>query len=359
MLTNADANFGRLEAFLAERGLRDDTIVVFFSDNGGYALVDRYNAGMRGGKSRLTEGGHRVPCFVRWPAGGVGGEAGGRDVGGLTQVQDLAPTLLELCAVEKLPGPAFDGVSLAAPLRGEGAPPERTLVVQYGQPAPFHMTCVLRGDWRLLSDVKGLAKGEPELYHLGNDPLQRTNLIDREPEIARELRAYYDQWWSEVQPQTLPRASISIGHPAQAETVLSAAEWRQNAVGAQRLLREGIRRRGVWDVEVHREGMYQVELRRWPEEAGLAIRAAAPPWTPRDDRTPDHAGYPAAPALPIASAFLRVGPLESSTPVAEEDQAALFHLRLPVGRTEIEAFFRDEAGRLVTAAGFVTLRSAP
>ena len=116
MLANADENFGKLEDFLQDAGLRDNTIVVFLSDNGGYALIGRYNSGMRDGKSRLAEGGHRVPCFVRWPGGHIGG---GHDVAGLTEVQDLLPTLLELCGVDPPAGTRFDGVSLAAPLRGK------------------------------------------------------------------------------------------------------------------------------------------------------------------------------------------------------------------------------------------------
>ena len=144
MLQNADGNIGRLEQFLKDAGLRENTIVIFISDNGGYALVGKYNAGMRDGKSRLAEGGHRVPCFVRWPRKGI---VGGRDVSGLTQVQDLLPTLLELSGVAPTAQAKFDGISLASALRGEAPVPERTLIVQYGIPEPFRMTCVMRGSW--------------------------------------------------------------------------------------------------------------------------------------------------------------------------------------------------------------------
>ena len=75
MLQNADGNIGRLEQSLKDTGLRENTIVIYISDNGGYALVGQYNAGMCDGKSRLAEGGHRVPCFVRWPRKGIVGDA--------------------------------------------------------------------------------------------------------------------------------------------------------------------------------------------------------------------------------------------------------------------------------------------
>ena len=65
--------------------------------------------------------------------------------------------------MDPLAGTRLDGVSRALPLRGEGAVPDRTLVVQYDLPQSFHMSCVMRGRWRLLTDVKGRAQGEPEL----------------------------------------------------------------------------------------------------------------------------------------------------------------------------------------------------
>lgn len=72
MGANIDDNVGRLDAFLAESGLRENTIVTFLTDNGSTMGQDYFNAGMRGKKTQLWEGGHRVPCFIRWPAGDIG-----------------------------------------------------------------------------------------------------------------------------------------------------------------------------------------------------------------------------------------------------------------------------------------------
>lgn len=350
MLANADENFGRLETFLKEADLRENTVVIFLSDNGGYALIGHYNAGMRDGKSRLAEGGHRVPCFIRWPAGGI---SGGRDLPGLTQVQDLLPTLIDLCGVQSATSARFDGASLAKPLRGDGPVPNRTVIVQYGLPEPFRMTCVMQGRWRLLSDIKGPAQGGPELYDLASDPMQRTNLIAAKPDLARELRASYDAWWNTTEPLTRQRAFISLGHPDGGVAVLNSSEWRDGAMHGMEGLRQGVKRRGVWDVEVARDGTYEFALRRWPEESGLALRAAAPAWIPRDTSTPDHAGFPAGVALPIASAQLRVGEQRASKPV---DQAAVFRLALKAGRTEVEATFQDADGKHLCSAFFATVR---
>lgn len=355
MLANADTNVGKLDAFLRAKDLYDNTIVFFLSDNGGYALIDHFNAGMRGGKSRLTEGGHRVPCFIRWPDGQIGQTTRVCDIDGLTQVQDLLPTLLDLCHMEPVPGPRWDGVSLAEVLRGDTQVPDRTLIVQYGLPEPFQMTCVMQGPWRLLSDRKGTGKGELELYNLSKDPSQKQNVIADYPDQAEKMRGFYDSWWEEVEPQTLQRASIIVGHPAQNLTTLSAAEWRDNALSSLHRMREGVRRRGVWDIEVSEAGTYQISLRRWPAESKLSIRAAAPAWTPHDKGTPDHLGYDAGGSLPIAAAKLLVGKTTQTCEVSQEDQAAEFQLWLDSGKTQLEGLFLDQEAKPVCGAFFVSV----
>ena len=87
-----------------EAGLRDNTIVIFLTDNGTSYGDVIFNAGMRGKKESLYEGGHRVPFFIRWPAGGLRSPG---DIGDLAQVQDVLPTLIELAG---LPNPAGNNI---------------------------------------------------------------------------------------------------------------------------------------------------------------------------------------------------------------------------------------------------------
>ena len=96
MLANLDENLGRLDAWLASTGLRDNTLMIMMNDNGATGGADIYNAGLRGKKIDLWDGGHRAFCFMRWPSGGLGG---GRDIGELTTMQDLFPTLIDLCGL--------------------------------------------------------------------------------------------------------------------------------------------------------------------------------------------------------------------------------------------------------------------
>ena len=135
MILNIDQNLGRLMRFLEEEGLAENTILISQTDNG-TTFGDRYYpAGMRGRKAQLWEGGHRVPFFLRWPGGNLGDP---RDVGGLTTIQDILPTLLDLCEIQAQKNPDFDGVNLAPVFRWQqSAPPEdRMLVINYSR-LPF------------------------------------------------------------------------------------------------------------------------------------------------------------------------------------------------------------------------------
>ena len=175
MIRNVDTNMGRLMAFLDEAGLAENTILLFMTDNGSTFGHAYFPAGMRGRKTQLWEGGHRVPCFIRWPGGSLGKP---RDIGGLTQTQDLLPTLLDLCSIETTR--KFDGISLAPALRGQAAVPrERMLVINYSRmpgsldfPTPDSPSILRRESgavlwkrWRMLRDS--------ELYNLETDPLQK------------------------------------------------------------------------------------------------------------------------------------------------------------------------------------------
>ncbi len=120
MMANIDENMGRLTAMLDAKGLSDNTILIFMTDNGGTFGVPVFNAGMRGKKMELYEGGHRVPCFIRWPGGKLGPP---RDIDALTEAQDLLPTLADLCGLKVPAGARFDGVESrpAAPRHAKNA----------------------------------------------------------------------------------------------------------------------------------------------------------------------------------------------------------------------------------------------
>ena len=275
MVRNIDTNMGALMKFLSNEGLRDDTIVVFQTDNGSTHGPLYYNAGMRGMKTELWEGGHRVPCLISWPNGGL---AKPQAIDGLTQVQDMLPTLLDLCNI--LTDRKFDGMSLAPVLRGRTTVPEdRMLVINYSRmpgfvnyPTPFAQTLMYRNQgevlwkrWRLLEDR--------EHYNLQTDPLQATNLDDKHPKVLAKLRKRLDEWWADVGPHANDVQRVVIGSEHENPLRLTGCEWLDVFIDQQRQIRVGQQKSGYWMLEVAEDGEYDFELRRWPKEIDRPIIA--------------------------------------------------------------------------------------
>jgi len=363
MIANLDENMARLDRVLAETGLRDNTLLIFMTDNGGTGGIKVYNAGMRGAKASLYEGGHRVPCFLRWPRGGL--RAPG-DVDALTHGTDLFPTLVDLCRLEPPEQAQFDGASLAPLLKGRVQPEldERMVIVQYGGLDPSHPQAhdatVLWKRWRLV-------KGE-ELYHVGDDPGQKNDVAREHPDIVAKMRDHYVRWWADVEPTLDQFERITLGSDRENPTRLSSLDWlapklvpaaqtvdiRQLGVPVVEGSLPGGRplpvMNGPWNVEIERDGEYEIALGRWPKEAGAALTAGLPPYRGVDGV------YPAGKALPVAKARLTVGDVDVSKPVAEGDKAATFTVRLEAGKTELTTWFYDAEGKELCGAFYVEVR---
>ncbi len=349
MIAHVDKRFGQLDAFLKKSGLAENTIVIFMTDNGGTAGVNTFNAGLRGRKTTYWEGGHRVPCWVRWPAGNLGPA---RDVTEPAQNQDLFPTLLDLCGVARPAECHFDGTSLADLLRGKvKSLPERLLVVQYGQVPKKGEACVIWGKWRLVKDS--------ELYDVEADLAEKTNLIEKHPEVVKKMRAGYDKWWSGVAGKLddfVPCAAL--GADAQAEYSLTSADWEniyadntghvRNAVGGPR---------GVhWHVEVAKPGEYEIVLRRWPRESKAALGAKYDA-TPELQKVGGKTYAPPSKAFPtIAGVQVRIAGKEASAKTAATVQEVAVKMTLPAGRTTLQAWFQDAEGKDLCGAFFAYVR---
>ncbi len=342
MIANLDENVGKLEAFLAETGLRDNTIVIFMTDNGATGGFKVFNAGMRGRKTQIYEGGHRVPCFVRWPAGRL--RAPG-DVDAPAQMQDLLPTLIELCELRRPEGAAFDGRSLAGLLRGGRTLEDRMMVVQYGQiPKKWDATTIW-GPWRLVSGT--------ELYHLRSDPGQEHEVSGAHPAVVRRMRDHYESWWAGVEPGLQEFLPISIGAAEENPVVLSSSDWQEiycDNVGYVSSAAGGPRG-GPWSVCVERPGDYEIALSRWPPHLQLPLTVA------RAEQKMTAGSLPAGKALPIAAAQLRIAGRDLAVKTSAEDRAATFRLRLDrTARTDLHGWFQDAAGHDLSGAYYATVR---
>ncbi|MDF1742020.1 MAG: arylsulfatase [Verrucomicrobiales bacterium] len=351
MIKNIDDNVGRLDTALKESGLFDNTIVIYLTDNGSTLAETYYPAGMRGKKTQLWEGGHRVPCFVRWPAGEL---ASGKDIGGLTQVQDLLPTLLELCQIAPERRPNFDGIDLSPILQsGEDADPDRMLVINYSRmpqgfeyPAPDSPSImrkkgagVLWKRWRLLN--------ETQLYDLASDPLQQKNAMDQHPDIAGRMKAHLDQWWDEVKDIANEPQRVVIGHEAENPMMLTACEWLDVFIDQQRQVRRADLKNGYWELDIAEAGEYEFELRRWPRETGLSLRDKLPPTTVSDGELVEGV------ALDIVRARIQIGDFKAMKKLGEDARHATFRATLTKGPTRLYTWFSDSDNQPIVGAYYV------
>ena len=319
MIANIDENVGKLLAMLDQTGLADNTILIFMTDNGGTPGTKVFNAGMRGAKTSLYDGGHRVPCFVRWPGGGLREPA---DIGDLTTCQDLLPTLIDLCGLKAPPDARFDGVSLAGLLRGsQNALTDRMVVVQYHIEIPKWNSTVMWRKWRLV-------KGE-ELYDIGGDPGQKVNVAELHPDVVKAMREHYERWWTQVEPIAKEPCYVHIGADKENPTTLTCADWYMIYADNFGHLQGG--NNSHWNILVERDGQYEFTLSRWPVEADTALDAPL--------KGPSGQGK----ALPIAKARLKINQFDESKSVASNDKSVTFAVSLRAGKGRLQTWFYDKA----------------
>ena len=335
MIAQFDENMGRMEQFMQESGLKENTIFIFMTDNGTRIENPVFNAGMRGHKTQYYEGGHRVPFFLRWLAAGLDKP---RDIGELTHSTDLLPTLIDLCGLKKPADLECDGMSLASLIVGATDKlPERKIVIQYrdfGEPG-----VVLWKRWRL---VHG-----DELYNLADDPGQKKNVIEKYPDVAKELRAHYARWVQEMTPLQKQVNTISIGVDSEPTAMLCSANWIgsyadswQNLRNHENLQRRGIKN-GYWDLQVEKAGKYEIALYGWPKQTGAAFG---------DKFT----GFTHVPGRPVARAKLKVADIELTTKTSPTQMCAVFTVLLKKGdKPRLQSWLYDDEGRDLGGAYFV------
>ncbi len=355
MIRNIDTNMGKLMSFLDDSGVAENTVLIFATDNGSTFGHAYYPAGMRGRKTQLWEGGHRVPCFIRWPNGEFGSP---RDIAGLTQTQDLLPTLIELCGITTPTPPKFDGISLASVLRGGAkAPEDRMLVINYSRmpfgfdyPSPDSPSIMRRDSgavlwkrWRMLRNS--------ELYDLSSDPLQQENIIDAHPEVADRMRQHLEKWWEEVREMANEPQAISIGNDAENPLMLTACEWLDVFVDQQGQIRKGVRKNGYWHLNIDEPGDYEFELRRWPREAETALSASLPAiQLTAGSRGPGS-------ALPISRARILINGISQTQRINSDDLYARFKIHLKAaGPARLHTWFEDNRNEPICGAYYVYVK---
>jgi arylsulfatase A-like enzyme len=321
MLSHFDECMGRLMKTLDDAGQADNTIVLFMTDNG-TAAGDR--GGMRGAKGSEYEGGHRVPCFIRWPNGKL--EAG-RDIDHVTAHIDILPTLLDYCGIEAKSSMRFDGISLRPWMLDPNKPaPDRAIMVdsqRIENPEKWRKSAVLENQWRLVNGK--------ELYDVASDPGQRNNIAAQHPNVVKQLRGHYDAWWTDTSTRFGEYCPLVVGAPGQGMSDFTCHDWHapiKLVPWNQPYIREGRLGQGFWVIEVQSEGRYAIELRRWPRESGGTIRGSVD----------------GGKALDIIEARFEVAGASNAKSVHTDEDVVRFEVALPKGEHKLHTTFVEKDG---------------
>ncbi len=176
-ITCMDDAIGDILQRLKRYGLKEDTIVIFMSDNGGSGLAN--NGKLRGDKGNMFEGGLRVPCIVRWPghlpAGAVNDE--------LLTTLEIFPTLVKAAGLALPKGVTLDGFDMMPVLKGEKPSPRETL---FSERLKGNHQGARVGDWKWV-------RGEG-LFNLSNDPSEQNDLSDKRPEVLKRVKNAFNRW---------------------------------------------------------------------------------------------------------------------------------------------------------------------
>ncbi|MCP5558694.1 MAG: sulfatase-like hydrolase/transferase [Verrucomicrobiaceae bacterium] len=187
-LTCMDANIGRVLEWLDQHHKAENTLVIFFSDNGGSGGAD--NEPLRGHKSQMFEGGVRVPCIIRWPGHVPAGKVSDEFLTSL----EVVPTILAATGATAPAGHKLDGHDMLP-------------VIADGKPSPRdRMTWVRQGDqavrWQHYKWIR--TPKEEYLFDLEHDLGEKENLISSQPALLKQMRGLFDEWVTDMN-QAEPR----------------------------------------------------------------------------------------------------------------------------------------------------------
>ena len=356
---NIDKNVGRLVDFLDNKGLAENTILIFFTDNGSGEFM------YRGGKISYYDGGTRVPSYVRWPAGGLGGKGKGRDVTPLTAHMDWLPTLMDMIGLEDVPnrpeklklhglsfknfldtdasndpGPEFKNRKVTiCNMRKEKFAKYRNLSVKKDE----WDGAKIAHKWRL---TRSGSKSKWELWDVLTDKAQTNDVINDPANavVTSELKQAYEDWYGLVAEREDDFARIVIGHPAEPITQLNSHDFHNQELWNHSIVAKGETGSGFLAVEFAKPGTYHFDLRRWPKE----IEDQSTLTTAPEGKVYDNKSVPQA--IDVSSARIKIWNGdnvyfdERKDAQADDDGVAFTIENLPAGPAFVQTWFYNSAG---------------
>ncbi len=187
MVAAMDESVGRIRGAIQEKGMKDNTIILFISDQGGYFE----NGPFRGGKrsDTLCEGGARVPFIVHWP----GVTKPGTQNDSVIQTTDLFPTLVDIAGGDASKFAGLDGVSLKTVITNNDTLQRAEPI--YGYRAYEDLYASVRADdWKLLA----YRSGALSLYNIADDVGEENDILEDHPELAQKLVKKLKLWEKEM-----------------------------------------------------------------------------------------------------------------------------------------------------------------
>ncbi len=184
MVNAVDTGIGKIDSTLVANNIKDNTIIVFLSDNGG-RIEHADNRPYRGHKGMLFEGGIKVPFFINWPKKIIGNQVYDKPVISL----DLYPTFLQAANIDTTKKSNLDGKSLLPYIsnKNKGTPHD----ILFWRSVGGFEYAVRKGDYKL---YKSAYKNKTLLFNLKNDSYERYDISDKNPEIIVKLEAAYKEW---------------------------------------------------------------------------------------------------------------------------------------------------------------------
>lgn len=254
MVTNIDDNLKNLFAKVEELGIKENTIVIFMTDNGPQHA--RYVAGMKGRKTSVYNGGIRVPFYFRYP----NEFSGDKEVDQMTAHIDLLPTLSKLCGTRIPEDRKIDGRNFIPSIEGK-IQPERSFFSYWTRKYPelFNNIALQRGQFKLVGKTDYDSEIENfQLYDTNKDPFEKNNLMAQKKSIGLSLKEEMHQTFLElVNSENLknpPR--IILGSDFENPVYLN-----RNDAGGQRAVWNQEQAYSFWKVDINKEGLYDLKFK--------------------------------------------------------------------------------------------------